>query len=99
MDDLHVQDSECHLPAVLDLKAASQLMEMFLAHRGENLYLDGHEVQRVGGQCLQVLLCAKKAWAEDGYSLLLDNISEEAVAALELLGVEPSSLSYRKDLF
>jgi chemotaxis protein CheX len=99
MDHLNVQDGECRLPAVLDLKAASQLMEMFLAHRGENLYLDGQEVQRLGGQCLQVLICAKKAWAEDEYSLLLDNISEEGVAALELLGVEPSSLSYRKDLF
>jgi len=99
MDDLHVQDGEVHLPAILDLKAASQLMEMFLVHRGENLYIDGHNVQRLGGQCLQVLLCAKKAWEEDGHSLLLDNISEEGVAALELLGVEPSSLSYRKDLF
>ncbi len=99
MDELHVQDGEFRLPEILDLKAASQLMEMFLNHRGENLYIDGQDVQRVGGQCLQVLLCAKKAWEEDGHSLLLDNISEEGVAALELLGVEPSSLSYRKDLF
>jgi chemotaxis protein CheX len=99
MDDLHMTEGEFHLPAVLDLKAASDLMEMFLSHRGENLYIDGEAVQRLGGQCLQVLLCARQAWAADGNSLLVDNISAEGVAALELLGVEPASLSYRKDLF
>jgi chemotaxis protein CheX len=99
MNDLHVQDGEFRLPPILDLKAASQLMEMFLAHRGENLYIDGEQVQRLGGQCLQVLLSARQAWEADGHNLLVDNISEDGVAALELLGVEPSSLSYRKDLF
>jgi chemotaxis protein CheX len=99
MEHLQGGDGEFHLPAILDLKAASELMEMFLHHRGENLYIDGGAVQRLGGQCLQVLLCARQAWEADGHSLVVDNISTEGVAALELLGVEPASLSYRKDLF
>jgi chemotaxis protein CheX len=86
------------LPPVLDLVTASALLEAFLERRGQKLVVDGAAVQRLGGQCLQVLLAARAAWAGDHQDFYVENCSEEFAAALELLGVEPAKLSYRKDL-
>ena len=55
------------LPEVLDLKAATPLAVEFLAFRGKPLQFDGARVQRLGGQCLQVLLSAAKTWKRRRY--------------------------------
>lgn len=82
------------LPPVLDLLAAARLLEAFLERRGTALNVDGAEVQRLGAQCLQVLLAARAAWARDGQTLLLQNCSEDFTAALELMGVEAVHLTH-----
>jgi chemotaxis protein CheX len=86
------------LPPVLDLVAASALLEAFQARRGTNLRVDGASVQRLGAQCLQVLLAARAAWAADDETLVVENHSEDFLATLELLGVDPQTLTYRKEM-
>jgi chemotaxis protein CheX len=86
------------LPPVLDLVAASALLEAFLTRRGQALTVNGSDVERLGGQCLQVMLAARAAWAADGQELVLENCSEDFAAALELLGVTEQKLTYRKEM-
>lgn len=81
------------LPSILDLVAAPGLLEAFASRRGSALAVDAGGVQRLGAQCLQVLLAARAAWAADGLPLALDNMSEEFSAALELLGAHPQDLT------
>lgn len=73
------------LPAILDLTAAGPLAAEFLAHRGTPLMVDGSGVERMGAQCLQVLLAARNAWAADGHAFSIESPSEtltETVAAV-----------------
>jgi chemotaxis protein CheX len=74
------------LPAVLDLKAAGSLAAAFLAMRGADITIDAKEVQRLGGQCLQVLLAAQASWREDRHLLRVRAPSAELRAALALFG-------------
>lgn len=82
------------LPAVLDLVAAHGLLEAFTARRGQALTVEAGAVQRLGAQCLQILLAARAAWAADGLELRLENPSPEFSAALELMGVTPDGLAH-----
>ncbi|GAC1345899.1 MAG: hypothetical protein NVSMB18_26670 [Acetobacteraceae bacterium] len=74
------------LPPVLDLSAATALHANLLAARGEDLEVDASEVQRLGGQCLQLLLAATKAWQTDGKLLRLKNASDPCQDALTAMG-------------
>lgn len=82
------------LPAVLDLVAAHGVLETVAARRGQALTIDASAVQRLGAQCLQILLAARAAWAADGQELKLEKPSEEFSAALELMGVVPEDLEH-----
>ncbi len=73
------------LPPVLDGKAAAKLLEGFLKRRGKALTVDASAVQVLGGQCAQVLLAARNAWAADGKALVFENGSETSTETLELL--------------
>jgi chemotaxis protein CheX len=81
------------LPAVLDLKAAGPLAAALLARRGADLVLDAGLVERVGGQCLQVLLAAQASWSESDQALSIENATPEFCAAMELFGAG-SALSF-----
>jgi len=74
------------LPPVLDGKAAAKLREGFMKHRGKALKVDASAVQVLGGQCVQVLLTARNAWAADGKPLVFEHRSETFAETLELLG-------------
>lgn len=75
------------LPDILDLRAASPLATSLLAIRGRQLTIDASHVERVGAQCLQVLLSARATWAVDGLSLMVVNPSEAFIEGVETLGV------------
>jgi chemotaxis protein CheX len=60
------------------------------------LILDASSVQRLGGQCLQVLLAAAKAWGLDGHSLSFASPSEAFVQALDLFGVAPDAVLHKE---
>jgi len=79
--------STLRLPEVLDLPAAAPLTETLLKSRGTDIVIDASAVQRLGAQCLQVLLCAASAWRADGGSLAITNRSPCFVESLQLLGI------------
>ncbi len=80
------------LPEILDLKAAAPLAGEFLAHRGGELRIDASRVQRLGGQCLQVLLSAAMTWKVDEIPLAFVDPSPDFIEGLQRLGIAPADL-------
>jgi chemotaxis protein CheX len=81
---------------VLDQTAAGPLRAELLSHRGVDAVIDAAAVRRIGGQCLQVLLSAAATWTRDGAALALVNSSQEFIAGVRLLGIDPGELDSRK---
>ncbi len=75
------------LAAALDLTAVAALLADVKARRGAPLILDGSNVQRIGGLCLQVLLAAHDAWRVDGCEFQL-KASDALAAGLRQMGAE-----------
>lgn len=82
------------LSKTLDLVAASALLESFLQKKGQAVQIDADQVHRLGAQCLQILLSAKKTWEADDYSFSLENPSAEFAEAIALMGVSIEDLTY-----
>jgi len=74
------------LRSVLDLNAAGPLAGELLALRGRDLEVDASAVERLGAQCLQVLLSARGTWDADGAAFAIVSASDEFTATLALLG-------------
>lgn len=74
------------LAPVLDLKAVAPLADELIALRGYDVTVDGAGVQRVGAQCLQVLLAARRTWAADQVEFAIVAASEQLQATATLLG-------------
>ena len=85
------------LPVVLndtlDLRAAGPLAADLLARRGQDVAIDASAVQRVGGQCLQVLLSARMTWAADGLAFRVVTPSPEFTEGVALLGAADLALA------
>ncbi len=60
---------------ILDLQAAEPLRAELISLRGRPLEIDASQVNRLGGLCLQVLMSARKIWAEDGVALTVNQPS------------------------
>jgi len=63
------------LSPVLDLQAAEPLRAELMSLRGRPMTIDASQVTRLGALCLQVLMSARKIWAEDRVSLTVDQPS------------------------
>ena len=85
------------LPSVLDLKVASSLREQFVGRRGSALRVDASRVERLGGLCLQILIAARTAWADDRQDFMLEDSSSELTAVLGTFGLTPLALNYREE--
>ncbi|TAJ74697.1 MAG: STAS domain-containing protein [Phenylobacterium sp.] len=70
----------------LEMTAAGPLHKALLARRGQPVTLDGSQVRRIGGQCLQVLLSAQATWAADGAAFQITDPSPEFADGLALMG-------------
>ena len=70
----------------LDLTAAAPLAASLLAARGGPAILDASGVQRLGAQCLQVLLAARALWSSDEQPWRLIDASPEFSDAAALMG-------------
>ncbi|MBI1867099.1 MAG: STAS domain-containing protein [Methylocystis sp.] len=81
------------LPDILDLRAASPLAANLLAIRGHQATIDASHVQRVGAQCVQVLLSARVTWAADSVSFVLSNPSEAFLEGVGTLGIPIAKFS------
>lgn len=80
------------LPAHLDLTAAGPLAERLLAARGEPIVLDAAHVEKLGAQCLQVLLSAVATWKADMTELDIAQPSEGFTEGLATLGLSLDAL-------
>jgi chemotaxis protein CheX len=85
------------LPNELDIKAAMPLAAELLALRGKDLALNASQIERVGAQCLQVLLSAAATWEADGHDLTVDDPSVPFTDALRTAGLDLSHFSSRND--
>jgi chemotaxis protein CheX len=74
------------LLAVLDLRAAAPLAAELLGRRGKSVVVDGSAVERLGGQCLQVLLAGRATWRADGHAFQIVDPSAAFSDALAALG-------------
>ena len=82
-------DTPLVLADALDMRAAGPLLEEVRRRRGSPLRLDGSQVERLGGQCLQVILAAQAAWAADGHGFGICNPSTALKEGWALMGAEP----------
>jgi methyl-accepting chemotaxis protein len=80
------------LPEILDLNAAAPLAVEFLSRRGEAVSVDASRVERIGGQCLQVLLSAVNTWKADAVPLAIVGASSSFTDGLARLGVALAEL-------
>jgi chemotaxis protein CheX len=80
------------LPEVLDLKAAAPLASAFLEKRGTEIVVDASRVEKLGGQCLQVLLSASLTWKADELPFGVVDASAGFLDALALLGIPAGDL-------
>jgi chemotaxis protein CheX len=81
------------LPEVLDVTFAGPLAESLLALRGSTLAIDATQVQRVGAQCVQVIMSAVSTWRADEVALSVVEPSQEFRDALSLLGIGLAEIS------
>ncbi|NOX95962.1 MAG: STAS domain-containing protein [Alphaproteobacteria bacterium] len=85
--DKNSGNREISLIPILDLCAASPLAEEFKAQRGEDLVIDASQVERIGAQCMQVLLSATNTWEADGNKLTIANVTPVFSETTSELGV------------
>lgn len=98
MSAIEPETRQLQLAENLDLTAAVPLHETLLSMRGEDLLVDAASVERLGGQCVQLLLSARQSWAEDDASFAIENPSQNFLSALTILGVEPGSLNVKEEM-
>ena len=75
------------LTQVLDLTAAKPLFEALQDTRGQAVTICAKNVERIGGQCVQVLLAASKAWHSEGHGFKLINSSDDFISGLQTFGL------------
>lgn len=86
-------EPKLRLPEILDMPAAAPLATTLVARRNKATVIDASGVQRLGAQCLQVLLAASATWKDDNVSFRIDGMSDEFSEGLRLLGVTPEMFS------
>jgi len=75
------------LAKVLDLAAAATLKEELAQFRGRSAVVDASDVQRLGTQCAQVLLSARRTWLAESQTFEIKDASEAFSEGLDRLGV------------
>ena len=81
------------LAEVLDITEAAPLTGELLKLRGSEMRIDASAVRKLGGQCLQVLLCAFVTAAQDGTHFEIVSPSEEFLECVEAYGLDLSHFS------
>ncbi len=76
------------LVPVLDLNEASVLHSQLTNMRGEDVKIDASEVERVGVQCVQVILAAAKTWEADKKNFVFEKVSEAFEKTMQLIGID-----------
>ena len=85
------------LPETLDTAGALALREDLLALRGKLARLDASSVTRMNGFAAEILVSARRQWAEDGAQLIVSDPSDAFDAAITDLGLAEVILSAGTD--
>ncbi len=80
------------LAPVLDLNEATALHGKLMELRGSNIQIDASSVERVGAQCVQVLMAGAKAWEDDKLSFKFSKVSDAFRKTTQLIGVNINHL-------
>jgi chemotaxis protein CheX len=80
------------LSSVLDLNEASALHAKLLSMRGSDIVIDASGVERVGVQCVQVLVAGANAWDDDKKSFAVKKPSDAFVKTMQLIGLDTQNL-------
>lgn len=81
------------LAETLDITEVSPLTGELLRLRGSEMRIDASGVRRIGGQCLQALLCATATATQDGSHFEIILPSDEFIQSLETYGLDLSHFS------
>jgi chemotaxis protein CheX len=93
MKQTQLSAQRLRLPEVLNLTFAGPLAQSFLALRGAELAIDAAFVQRIGAQCVQVIMSAVSTWKVDEVALCVINPSPEFCETFSLLGIGLADIS------
>ena len=85
------------LGSKLNTQAAGALLDDFRSRRGQDLTLDGGNVNFLGGQCFQVLLAARRHWQAEGHKIDIRDPSLEMADAMARMGLPPEEFLKRFD--
>jgi chemotaxis protein CheX len=81
------------LAPMLDLRAAKPLADRLLALRGSSVKLDASRVEKLGAQCVQVMISATRTWEADGSDIEVVQASPAFLAAMRVMGLSNDNLS------
>jgi len=80
------------LAAKLDTALVPALREECLDAYGEDLVIDGSQVEQLGGLALELLISIGSLWRKAGNSVTLENPSEKLIEDLARYGLSPDTL-------
>lgn len=83
------------LDAKLDTAAAEGLRETLLASQGDDLTLDGRNVEHLGGLCLELLLSARHLWGIANKTVCLETPSVQMIDDLSRFGLSDTDFQGR----
>lgn len=84
--------STLKLSPVLDLNEASILHGKLLELRGKPIEIDASAVERVGAQCVQILVAAQRNWQADRLDFSFSDRSDVFEKTLKLIGIDMDQL-------
>lgn len=88
----NAQAETVKLASVLDLNEASNLHGQLSSLRGKDVSIDASGVERVGVQCVQVLMAAVNAWEKDKKSFVFNKVSDAFTKTMQLIGINVDHL-------
>lgn len=80
------------LGSKLDTASTAALRDEILSAEGEDLILDGSQVEQIGGLTLELLISVGALWRQAGQSVTLNNPSDQLVDDLKRLGLTPDTV-------
>lgn len=81
------------LAARLDGAASPALVAELTTHKGEDIELDGSQVEMIGALCLEALLSIRHLWATEGYAVRFGTVSENLAENLGRFGLDETKFN------
>jgi len=81
-----IQETTLTLPPSLKSEANKELWTKLDGLKGQHVIIDGSEVERLGGECLETLIAARRHWEKSELRFEISNASTDFIKDLEILG-------------